>query len=49
MTRLPVNPKRLSWAHERACLFGRQAGLDALALAGQRRSGTTLPGQGTHE
>lgn len=49
MTRIPVNPERLSWARERACLFGRQAGLDTLALAGQRRSGEPTSKEGTHE
>lgn len=33
MIRIPVNPERLTWARERACLPGRQAGLDTLALA----------------
>jgi hypothetical protein len=32
MTRIHANPKSLTWAHERACLPGRQAGLDRLAL-----------------
>lgn len=36
MTRLPVPRERLTWVRERA-------GLDALALAGQRRSGATTP------
>lgn len=42
MTRLPVNPERLSTA-------GEGAGLDALALAGQLNSGATTPREGTHE
>lgn len=33
MTRIPVNPESLTWAHKRACLPGRQAGLEALVLA----------------
>jgi hypothetical protein len=42
MTRIPVNPELLTWARKRA-------GLDALALAGQRRSGEPTSKEGTHE
>ena len=33
MTRIHANPESLTWAHKRAGLPGRQAGLEALALA----------------
>lgn len=36
MTRIPVNPERLTWARERA-------GLDTFALAGKLNSGATPP------
>lgn len=49
MAHLPVNPEPLTWARERACLFGRQAGLDTLALAGKLNSGATPPREGPHE
>jgi hypothetical protein len=42
VTRIPVNPERLTWARGRA-------GLESLALAGQPRSGSTTPKEGTHE
>ncbi|MBW6494630.1 MAG: hypothetical protein K0B16_08775 [Burkholderiaceae bacterium] len=49
MTRIPVNPELLTWAHKRACLPGRQAGLESLALAGPLHSGATTPEEGAHE
>ena len=42
MTLIPVNPKLLTWARERA-------GLDALAWARRLNSGATKPREGNHE